>query len=483
MSGMRFMKKPLIALFLLAVMTACAEDEHVNRPSSGTHTPALPSVIAPDQPIQTISDACRTADLETSPEHCGHCDSPCSDDQICIAGQCIDCSNIHCQDVVECRCGNKTSFAASCHYIVHNCSDSSDYVMDSDAFSADSTAPKNTAIALAHALDICMPRVSANTMDAGILEATLTQSAKSSNALVDRRQINLVDAFTSESGNTRIIPRNGNTFIVLSTGEATDAAHNASTADAQYTTDQIMPYTYRMVHNRKIKTHDACPSASKINDAVRLHLKLRAPVDAASFSFDFRFFTHEYPYYLCTIYNDMFVAILTDENGDPFIDTDHDGYLTDEDGNVSFDSDGNPISINSAFFTSCQPPACHTSNFLNAKEKTGCPPSIDCQKQTCGQCHDDDSGSFTDLYAFTRTPFPGGDYTDSHARGGATAWLTTTVPISGAQVFNLDFYIWDTTDQRFDSTVLIDNFRWNCFSVDDVSTTLAGVNENSSNTW
>ncbi len=439
-------------------------------------------MITPDQPPTTISDDCKAADLETSPDHCGRCDSPCSDDQICIAGQCIDCSSIQCQNTIECRCGNKTSFSASCHYIVQNCSDPSDYDFEPKA-SDPSTAPKNAAFALAHALDICMPRVAADSTDAGILEATLTQSAKSSNALIDRHQANILDTFASADGNTRITPRNGNTFIALSTGVATDTAHNASTTDSRYTTEQIIPSPYRSVHNRKIKTHDACPAATSINDAVRLHLKLRAPADAQSFSFDFRFFTHEYPYYLCTIYNDMFAAILTDESGNSFIDTDHDGFLTDEDGNISFDKNGNPISVNSAFFTSCQPPSCNTANFLNAKSKTGCPPSLDCQQNTCGQCLDDDSGTFTDLFAFTPTPFMGGDYTDSHARGGATSWLTTTVPISSGQIFNLDFYIWDTTDQLFDSTVLIDNFRWNCFSVEDVSTNTAGPNENSSYHW
>ena len=54
-------------------------------------------------------------------------------------------------------------------------------------------------------------------------------------------------------------------------------------------------------------------------------------------------------------------------------------------------------------------------------------------------------------------------------RGGGTAWLTTSAPVQPGQVFNLDFYIWDTGDSAFDSTVIIDNFRWTC-SAQEVST-------------
>jgi hypothetical protein len=47
-------------------------------------------------------------------------------------------------------------------------------------------------------------------------------------------------------------------------------------------------------------------------------------------------------------------------------------------------------------------------------------------------------------------------------RGGGTAWLTTKAPVTPGEIFNLDFYIWDTGDLRFDSSVILDNFQWNC---------------------
>ena len=53
------------------------------------------------------------------------------------------------------------------------------------------------------------------------------------------------------------------------------------------------------------------------------------------------------------------------------------------------------------------------------------------------------------------------DYT-STKRGGGTAWLTTQAPVVPGEIFNLDFYIWDTGDQVLDSSVIIDNFQWKC---------------------
>ena len=46
------------------------------------------------------------------------------------------------------------------------------------------------------------------------------------------------------------------------------------------------------------------------------------------------------------------------------------------------------------------------------------------------------------------------------ADAGATGWLVTTAPVDGGSTFTIRFAIWDTGDTAFDSTALIDNFRW-----------------------
>ena len=87
-------------------------------------------------------------------------------------------------------------------------------------------------------------------------------------------------------------------------------------------------------------------SSDTINDSVHLHIKMRAPKNAQGFSFDFRFFSREYPYYVCSRFNDFFLTLLTDESGKPIAGVNPDG-------NISFDKAGNPVSVNNAFFTTC----------------------------------------------------------------------------------------------------------------------------------
>src|SRR5262249_9691270 len=46
-------------------------------------------------------------------------------------------------------------------------------------------------------------------------------------------------------------------------------------------------------------------------DSTGLEIKLRAPTNAHGFSFNFNFFTYEWPGWVCTQYNDFFTAILS----------------------------------------------------------------------------------------------------------------------------------------------------------------------------
>ena len=51
-------------------------------------------------------------------------------------------------------------------------------------------------------------------------------------------------------------------------------------------------------------------TSTTANDAIALELVIRTPTNAKAFSFDFDFYTYEYPSYVCTQYNDFFVALL-----------------------------------------------------------------------------------------------------------------------------------------------------------------------------
>ena len=288
---------------------------------------------------------------------------------------------------------------------------------------------KKSALLLAQSMDICMGK-SSDPNKGALLEYSVHRSGYPKNTVAPQ-QINILPGMKDKSGNTLIKPRLGHSFALLSTGDALDVYNGVSTENQLYSdsifdpsisvfsisVEDKVPDIYLKAHKNKLQTTPHCEgSEPRIIDSVVLHLKLQAPQNAKGFSFDFRFFTREYPEYVCTEYNDFFLTLLTDEDGKP---------LVNKDGNISFDKKGNVISVNTSFFTTCY----------------GC-------------------DSFDELYAYYPKPYKGKMTYD--ACGGGTAWLTTQAPIEGGQIFNLDFYIWDTYDASMDSTVILDNFRWLC---------------------
>ncbi len=149
----------------------------------------------------------------------------------------------------------------------------------------------------------------------------------------------------------------------------------------------------------------ACPIATDINDDIGLEVHLRAPTNANGYKFDFKFYSFEYPEWVCKSFNDQFMALVSPA---PM------GALN---GNISFDSQHNPVSVNVAFFDVCA---------------------------GCAQGTNELTGTGFDVWD----------------DAGATQWLQTLAPIKGGSDFTVRLAVWDTGDQAWDSTALIDNFQW-----------------------
>ncbi|WP_437936493.1 choice-of-anchor L domain-containing protein [Sorangium sp. So ce341] len=147
-----------------------------------------------------------------------------------------------------------------------------------------------------------------------------------------------------------------------------------------------------------------CPPSDFINDDIGLEVVLRAPQNATGYEFLFKFYTYEYPEWVCEDFNDQFVALATPAPPGSY------------NGNLSFDGEGRPVSVNIAFFDVCD----------------GCP-----------------LGS-SELVGTGFSP----------RRDGGTRWLKTRAPVRGGEEISLRFILFDTGDDRFDSTALIDGFRW-----------------------
>jgi hypothetical protein len=199
------------------------------------------------------------------------------------------------------------------------------------------------------------------------------------------------------------VPTYGARMITLATGLAIDKNTIGWVA-----TDSGTEFSNTHSHpDPQPDPDDDCGSADPhtVNDYTELRLELQVPRNATALAFDFNFMTAEYPEFVCTEYDDTFLALL--EQPAP-------GF----NGNVSFDARGRPVTVNIGFFTVCR---------------------------GGGDCVGD--------AALTGTGYEGGV-------GGGTGWLTTTAPVTPGTTITMRFIIFDEGDRILDSAVLIDDFRW-----------------------
>jgi hypothetical protein len=184
------------------------------------------------------------------------------------------------------------------------------------------------------------------------------------------------------------------------------------------------------------KAAQGCRQANEVNDLVDLVLQLKAPANSAGFAFDFNFLSSEWPAYICSEFNDGFIAYLTAK-----------GFNGGAPDNISFDKDKNPVSVNNGFFDRC-----------TAGVQTGCAPGSVRATSAC-------PGGTAEL-AGTGFGMVGpwcGEFSGSGAmsvNGGATGWLTSQASVQAGETFTLELMIWDTGDGDLDSSVLLDGFRW-----------------------
>jgi hypothetical protein len=197
-------------------------------------------------------------------------------------------------------------------------------------------------------------------------------------------------------------PHAGEDFVVLSTGIAGD--HNNP--------DTNLGAGNRTAHPEP-QGATGCSSSdpAQVNDYSEVELVLDVPANANSFSFDFNFMSKEFPEFVCSSFDDTFLAVLESQE------------FT---GNVSFDAMGNRVSINVGFFDVCDP---------------GLDPVCTGDEELAG------------------TGF-------QNQVGGGTGWLTTTAPVKPGEKIFLTFSIFDEGDHILDSAVIIDNFRWHIEQVD-----------------
>ncbi len=217
-------------------------------------------------------------------------------------------------------------------------------------------------------------------------------------------------------------PREGASMLALSSGVAREGRNGGSPWRAFMCRGSATPPGFP-------KDSPACSpvvTASEpiANDGIALEVVVKVPTNAHALHYDFDFFTYEWPGYVCDVYNDFFVALLTSQA--PTTPADHD---------ISFDSDGNPVSVNNALLQACAGPVTVGNK---AQKSFQCPLGTG---ELLGTGFDPDF--VVDL--------------DFHA---ATSWLVTQAEVVPGETITLRFAIWDQHDMQLDSTVLIDHFGW-----------------------
>jgi hypothetical protein len=276
---------------------------------------------------------------------------------------------------------------------------------DDDAIECDADLAKEATDPLdaARAIGLCR-KAEADGRTWGVLDAKwVTPDGK---ALSNKEGVGILPALGVNA------PPVGSSMLVLSSGSArppTDSKYEGPSNLKNYTHGTPPGYP---------KESPACPGVKtgQAQDGVALEVKIRVPTNALSLSYQQNFFTQEYPQFICTTFNDFFVTMMSPTPAG----------LTD--GNIAFDQDTNPISVNNSLLQVCKP---GTHGTLFGPSKTfPCPLGPDTLKGT------------------------------GFAGHAATGWLTTSAPVKPGSEITLRFAIWDSEDGAYDSTVLIDDFRF-----------------------
>ncbi len=272
----------------------------------------------------------------------------------------------------------------------------------------------------ARAIELC--KQAATDQDWGVISAQYVRADGSTRA--SSTQNGILSSFGSG-----VDPRAGARLLGLSSGRARLPGQNGACNGVSCTGTGAGTAPAGFPQNAP-----GCIIDNTIYDDAGLEVTLRAPKNATGYKFDFKFYSFEYAEWVCTNFNDQFMALV---NPPP---------QGAQDGNISFATDTNgqpvPVSVNIAYFTvceGCQNWAQYCSQGCPAPPASCCP---DGTAQLAGTGFDTWTGSFDD------------------GNAGGTAWLQTTAPITGGDTFSVRFAIWDTGDTNLDATSVIDNFQW-----------------------
>ena len=412
-------------------------------------TPSLLSACTPGSGDEASFTGVMTVDTSaeeegegeaTSSSTSGGCEDLDGDGWTTCEGDCCDAPGAGCIDFPELV--NPGAFDVAGNSVDDDCDGATDVVVAAcdEGLASDSQDAED----YARAMDLCQ-FVEADPSNPaerrwGVVSAKLSLTDGNGTAHVQGHSIR------TDFGDT-IVPESESSMAVFSSGHAADANDtNPSFVSPQNGVDfgtgigVPAPSDWLAANGGTFPNPLGCasPSSTDAHDAQMLTLELRVPTNARSFRFKFNFFSAEYPEWVCSEFNDFFVALIDSESSMYPADKNIAVY---DDGTTEFPVGINLVESAQGLFTVCE------------NGQTGCRGSLQSDYQSCtnpgelaGTGFDLDDGIC-----------PQGSM---GANGGGTGWLEVAGNVQGGETMTLRLAIWDGSGHIFDSTVLVDDFEW-----------------------
>jgi hypothetical protein len=320
----------------------------------------------------------------------------------------------------------------------NGCDDDGDGIVDNTPTCDTGLAATGTASDFAKAMGLCQ---SQDATHWGVVSAAYTNGYGTTTA-PETTQHGIFPTF-----GTVIVPQEGASLGVLSTGYAStyDDASNSS-KNGQFKANSAGYGEGGSVPAGFPKPASGCPIDSNVNDVVDVKLQIQVPANAQGIQFDFDFWSGEWPDFVCSKFNDGFIAYLSSSA--------FNGGTPD---NMSFDSKNNPVSVNNGFFDRC-----------TANVELGCAACLSLTTSSCpsagtsacpgGTNELQGTGFYDPISQYSNTCTDGS--TATSVAGGATGWLTSQAPVKAGETITIEFMIWNTGDENYDSSVLLDHLTW-----------------------
>lgn len=386
-------------------------------------------------------------------------------------GACSDC----CETESECEGYNPADIHPGAYEMIgdnvdNNCNGEVDEETSCDGEDAPLVLDDyaGNAVKLAHAMGICGDQlVSAEISLAGtpVTEQIADEQCVSvgSGSRGPRASLNMpyyksdyqTFAATTQFG-SHITPKEGSKIAVLSTGPwnaPTQEFHCAKLSSGDMKTASKVPEDWiNMMPGCTIPKSPSCGGTAvtegltnqcdgkeipSVQDPIMLTLKVKAPMNARAFQFNLFFLSAEYPGTVCSsgAFNDFFFALLYSEHNNKYPD---DEFQNPVDKNLAKDEKGNFVGIDLApdgLFTVCDP--------------------------------NDSSNKYASFCSQGATLLEGTGFDGMSQGSGGTGWLTTRGNVVPGEIITLKLAIFEQgtvwtygPDHSYDSTVLLDGFKW-----------------------